>query len=135
MKKRSEMTPEQISHIRDYDRLYSKSHKQQKHEYYKRNSIAVIARVNARRQANPEKAREYARNNIKRQYRLYPQRFRARSEVYRAIQKGILTREPCQRCGLDNLRLIHAHHHNGYEPAHWLDVIWLCRACHHKVHG
>ena len=35
--------------------------------------------------------------------------------------------------GLD-ARHIQAHHHNGYEREHWLDVVWLCRACHNDTH-
>jgi hypothetical protein len=40
----------------------------------------------------------------------------------------------CERCQGQSAR-IDAHHHNGYAPAHILDVTWLCRSCHQTVHG
>ena len=38
----------------------------------------------------------------------------------------------CQNCKVENNDL-HAHHYNGYD--NFLDVIFLCRSCHHKAHG
>lgn len=53
----------------------------------------------------------------------------ARQAVYRALRDGKMTRPTsCPACG--NTGRIEAHHHNGYDQAHWLDVIWLCSACH-----
>jgi predicted HNH restriction endonuclease len=38
---------------------------------------------------------------------------------------------PCAHCG--SVKSIESHHHS-YEPADWLDVIWLCSACHMALH-
>jgi hypothetical protein len=49
--------------------------------------------------------------------------------VHRAIANGILTRPiECDLCGAPGPT--EAHHHNGYEREHHLDVIFLCRECH-----
>ena len=67
---------------------------------------------------------------------------RARSAVNMAIQRGDLVRpEECSRCekkpgkARDGRSLIRAHHHNGYDKAHWLDVEWVCASCDMKKEG
>jgi len=47
--------------------------------------------------------------------------------VWRAIQQGLLTRQPCEVCGKPDANA----HHDNY--AHPLDVRWLCPS-HHKRH-
>lgn len=37
---------------------------------------------------------------------------------------------PCAKCGQPAADY---HHHLGYEPEHWLDVLPLCRRCHRKA--
>ena len=49
--------------------------------------------------------------------------------VYRALKSGRMVRpEVCDSCGISGKT--EAHHHNGYEKPHRLDVVWLCRKCH-----
>ena len=55
----------------------------------------------------------------------------ARNAVAHAIEHGGLVREPCLRCGAQPAQ---AHHHNGYEPEHRLDVVWLCSVHHGEAH-
>lgn len=58
---------------------------------------------------------------------------KARSAVVRAIRKGKLIRpDHCSKCGKECKP--EAHHHNGYEKSHRLDVIWVCRDCHIQQH-
>lgn len=55
--------------------------------------------------------------------------------VYRATRKGYLIRpEVCSSCGNGSHEPLHAHHEN-YDPQNWLDVEWLCRSCHNKLHA
>lgn len=56
----------------------------------------------------------------------------ARHAVINAKARGALVPQPCKMCGSGEN--VHAHHHNGYDPAHWLDVEWLCRWCHVDAH-
>lgn len=58
-----------------------------------------------------------------------PEKFRARNAVNNAIRDGRLERRPCFFCGSqENLQA----HHEDYN--HPLDVVWLCAACHGKLH-
>lgn len=49
-----------------------------------------------------------------------------------AVADGRLERKPCVICDEPTS---FAHHANGYEPEHRLDIIWLCRLHHSLVHG
>jgi hypothetical protein len=58
-----------------------------------------------------------------------PEKRRAHDAVKHALRSGRLVRLPCADCGSPHSE---AHHSNGYDRAHWLDVEWLCRS-HHKL--
>lgn len=69
-----------------------------------------------------------------REYRLKnPLKHGARDAVKSALQKGILVKGDCSKCGSKSE--VQGHHHKGYEEENWLNVIWLCRTCHNKEHG
>ena len=55
---------------------------------------------------------------------------KARSAVYLALKRRILTRKPCKVCGSLN---VHAHHYKGYEKENWLEVEWLCAKHHREI--
>ena len=90
--------------------------------------------------ANPEKMNSYLRKYRKAGYsRIKAEAdrtkrtaaFKAHAAVARALRKGKLIRPSiCERCRLECKP--QAHH-----PDHskWLEVIWLCRACHLAEHG
>jgi hypothetical protein len=63
--------------------------------------------------------------------KMNPSKAKARDKVGYALRSGKLRRGPCCRCGTVPAQ---AHHHLGYDPEHWLDVIWLCRECHVREH-
>lgn len=65
-----------------------------------------------------------------RRYRENPDKHRAKVAVARAINRGLITKSPCP-CGAT---ITEAHHHRGYNKAHWLDVVFLCRSCHTLLH-
>jgi hypothetical protein len=52
---------------------------------------------------------------------------RSYTNVY--INRGIIKKAPCARCGNVESQ---AHHGDYSKP---LEVIWLCRSCHLKLHG
>lgn len=68
---------------------------------------------------------EYSKRSIQK----YPEKHKARSKVRWAILKGILKKEPCEKCGSEKAE---AHHPDYTKP---LDVIWLCKMHHMEAHG
>ena len=61
---------------------------------------------------------------------------RARNAVSKAISRGLLTPQPCEKCGFqgfakDGRNLVHGHHDDYSKP---LTVRWLCKKCHHLEH-
>lgn len=70
------------------------------------------------------------------------QRKKARRAVNRALRNGVLVRpSECSQCGArpgvarNGKALIDAHHINGYDDEHLIDIVWLCQSCHQKVHA
>lgn len=62
-----------------------------------------------------------------------PNRWKARAAARRAIAQGkIVPPTHCPKCG--EQRKLQAHHHNGYEREHWLDVSFACDPCHRAEH-
>jgi hypothetical protein len=73
------------------------------------------------------------RQNTKRWGLKNPEAVIAHRRVQWAIQSGKLVRpDKCELCGCEK-RTIHAHHKNGYEQEHWLDVMWICQQCHNRL--
>lgn len=56
----------------------------------------------------------------------------ARNAVNLAIQSGKIARPDC--CSACSNVCKPEGHHESYERADWLSVIWLCRACHVALH-
>src|SRR5689334_14594695 len=61
----------------------------------------------------------------------------ARSVLKNAVRSGeVVKPASCQACGVEppEPRLLHAHHHRGYDRANALNVLWLCPKCHREAH-
>jgi hypothetical protein len=64
-----------------------------------------------------------------------PLRTKAKNAVRTAVQQGVfppaagLVCEDCQEALAQQY-----HHHLGYEPQHWLDIVALCTECHGRAH-
>jgi hypothetical protein len=87
----------------------------------------------------PRSTRRRHRTNRQRVVTAESTKHNARVQVQQAVRRGELVRtDKCERCGktaAQNGRALDGHHHHGYDPAHILDVQWLCVSCHAKVHG
>jgi hypothetical protein len=63
----------------------------------------------------------------------HPEHKKARQAVYEAIKRGDLLKPTrCEDCGQEKPL---QGHHESYEKEHWLEVRWVCRKCHRKIHG
>lgn len=71
------------------------------------------------------------RNEYMRRYKLKnPQilKEKVRSKANTALQKGVLIKKPCEKCGNEKSEM----HHPDYDKP--LEVTWLCRKHHLEVH-
>ena len=61
-----------------------------------------------------------------------PEKIMARNRLNSAVKHGHIIRPTqCPTCGSGVS--IEAHHHS-YEKRYWLDVVWVCKECHIKLH-
>ena len=59
-----------------------------------------------------------------------PGKRKAHQAVATALRNGIIKRPCfCEKCGRKTMLV--AHHHNYKKP---LDIVWVCDACHFKIH-
>jgi hypothetical protein len=58
-----------------------------------------------------------------------PDKRKAHEAVKTALRKGLLVKEPCA-CGRVDVEA----HHPSYDPGAVLDVVWVCRPCHRRLH-
>ena len=83
-----------------------------------------------------ERGRVARHKAIKKSYEKFPEKWRARAKFKYAIKTGKITRpEFCENFSLSSVKcsegVVHGHHEDYSKP---LDVRWLCRSCHNKVH-
>lgn len=77
------------------------------------------------RKEQEKRNRKYERRAVN-----IPHKLKARKDVQIAVQRGILVKpKVCEQCKQPNY--VYGHHPDYSKP---LDVIWLCRECHTKVH-
>lgn len=57
----------------------------------------------------------------------------ARRALRQAVRSGRVQRP--EVCDNGHPGPIEGHHHRGYAPEFHLDVVWLCKDCHDKIHG
>jgi hypothetical protein len=58
----------------------------------------------------------------------------ARTAVKHAVRSHAMPKAKDLPCHFCENQAKEYHHHLGYEPEHWLDVIPVCKACHTKAH-
>lgn len=79
--------------------------------------------------------RESTAESVKRWLARDPNRGKAHRAVNDAVRKGDIphiSNQSCIQCGQ---RALDYHHHKGYSPEHWLNVIPVCRNCHKAMHN
>lgn len=111
-----------IEKLREYDR--KRYHEKRKKDplYKKKQS------VNSRKwkEANRDRHRE----RVKRWKKINQHQTKATTAVKDAVRYGRLVKaSECSKCG--SKENIEGHHHDYSKP---LDVIWVCKVCHIKIH-
>jgi len=79
-----------------------------------------------------EKGRAAQKRHDLKQKAKYPEQIKARNAVNHAIAAGKLPHPDTLQCSCGE-QAKHYHHHKGYEPEHWLDVVPACLECHTKL--
>lgn len=60
---------------------------------------------------------------------------KAHNAVATAVKSGKLPNVRTQKCAFCGKQAKNYHHHKGYDPAHWLDVLPCCVPCHRRAEG
>ena len=104
---------------REYSRKINARRKDKMREYNKKHYLEI-------------KDKEWRKAQTRKNHKAYrlrnPQKNWCRSKTNNAIISGILVRQPCEICGEQKSQ---AHHDDYSRP---LEVRWLCRNCHYKLH-
>lgn len=155
---------ENIDHVRKLKRENAEKHKEKRHEYQKNKYYSdleksrqisldkyykkrdLILERNRKKQNTPEgreKSNERARKwryrnkDLHNAYQRYYRRknkikIGAVQKVNDALRRGRLKKPlNCETCNKEDPKL-QGHHHDYNKP---LDVVWLCKDCHCKIHG
>lgn len=77
-----------------------------------------------------EHVKEYRREYRRR----HAQKLQARNAVNNAVGDGMIPMARTQLCESCGQFAIAYHHHLGYAPEHWLDIVPLCGPCHSATH-
>lgn len=101
----------------EYARKYREEHRNEINE-----------RTNKWRKDNLEERRDYQREFMKKNYQKYRAKNNTREMTRNAVNRGVLTKKPCEVCGE---KIVEAHHPDYSEP---LKVVWLCKRCHARLH-
>jgi len=87
-----------------------------------------------RRYMSSEKGKKYRKTSDKRRRCKCPMKFEARLAVSHAIERGDMMSASLYKCTNCGQQAKFWHHHKGYMPPHWLDVIALCPNCDRLAH-
>ena len=79
-----------------------------------------------------EKGKESQKRRSEKKRAKFPKRIKARQILNYAVQRGKIPRPESINCACKQPAKEY-HHHKGYEPEHWLDVVALCSKCHKKA--
>lgn len=83
---------------------------------------------------NQSKKGRITRNKAKQTYLVRnPEYNKAISAVNIAVRNGELPRANTLQCHYCPAKAKEYHHHKGYAPEHWLDVVPVCVLCHSKT--
>lgn len=104
---------------------------QKNNNIYYNNPIKLRERNKLRMRSyyRTEKGRQAIRKAGKKSYFKFKNKALARAKLNMAVRKGIINKpNQCSICGL--FEKLDAHHEDYNRP---LDVIWVCRPCHHRL--
>lgn len=117
-----------LLHYKKYRETHKEKCRAQFKAYYATHKEHKRATTLEWRKRNPELVRAMRRRAVARYRRRYPEKAHAHDTLCRAIQRGVIVKQPCVVCGSIKAE---GHHSDYTKP---LDVIWLCRKHHRDIH-
>lgn len=115
----------------DQSRKYrkTKKFKQYRREYHQRGYVkARIRAYTAKPEVRQKRGKQCRESYLRNKGRYKARYLSAHKRLHLAVKRGLLTPKPCQICGKHPAE---GHHPNYKKP---LEVIWLCRSHHQKLH-
>jgi len=112
-----------------YKQLESNKVAQRKYWQSKKGKVA------RKHYAHSEKGKLSQRKSHKRFHAHNPNHRKAMHVVNNAIRTGKLPHPNTLQCHYCPAQAKQYHHHKGYAPEHWLDVVPVCIKCHSKIHN
>jgi len=101
-----------------------------KSKYNKEYNQTEQSKASHKRYRQSEKSKErYKRYSVR-----HPNHIKAKNAVNHAIRAGQLPRPDTLFCKYCYGIAEQYHHHKGYAPKYWLDVVPVCEKCHRKIH-
>lgn len=132
MRKRYRQTERYKELMRNAMAEYRKTEKGKQVFHQMNTSEKGKARYARQRQTDTYKVRH--RSDSHKYRKSHPEIIKAHNAIGLAIRQGKLPKPTTLKCNCGN-QAKHYHHHKGYEPEHWLDVIPLCIQCHANEHN
>ena len=119
------------SRVSGYGCYCKKCHNSNMDQWRDRNS--ETDKANKKRYATSSRGREVNRRAVQAHKLRFPQKNRARHLLQQAVESGKISKpDLCSKCGdAPELRDLHGHHEDYAKP---IEVVWLCRQCHNKLH-
>lgn len=99
--------------------------------YYNQTKNGLSAR---KHYGQTEKGKAALKASHKRSHIRYPKHLKAKQVVNSAIAAGRMPHSNTLQCHCCPEQAEQYHHHKGYAPEYWLDVLPICRKCHRKIH-
>jgi len=93
----------------------------------KKNRLRVSAWLKANKDTESFKENRARKDRLRRDK--YPHKYFARYKVMSAVKKGLMKKEPCEKCGSVKVQA----HHDDYNAPY--EVRWLCQKHHHAEHN
>ena len=111
--------------------------KKAKSKYFNKPENIIKSRRSARERQRSNKKKKSKQNKTKASQSFrdrYPKKYKAHIAVTNAIAQKILPPAKNCKCTICQKKAEQYHHHLGYKPEHWLDVIPVCQCCHMNIH-
>jgi predicted RNase H-like nuclease (RuvC/YqgF family) len=124
-----ESHPNYVENMKKRKKELSQHRREWQREWYKKNKEKRAEALRKDRILRPEAWRKYHEQAKK----ANPLAHKSRKILETAVQwKGFEKPDTCSKCGKKfDSQNIHAHHEDYKKP---LDIVWVCRSCHMKIH-